>query len=116
MRLRRIAQTVLLIVVLFFTWTCGSNFHTSLQRSRQKRTMADLRTAAMKIEQGLPPGNVRDGWGNAVRVRITDSHYSLRAAGADGEFETVDPRGVAREFDADIVLTSQGFLQYPEGL
>ncbi|HEV7241964.1 MAG TPA: type II secretion system protein GspG [Thermoanaerobaculia bacterium] len=92
------------------------NFLTALQRSRQKRTMADMRTAAAAIEayatdknaypdaspdlselsQALTPTYTKtlprvDGWGTALRYECWPKgaceHYALASAGADKLFE-----------------------------
>lgn len=92
------------------------NLHTALQRSRQKRTMSDLRTLAQLIEKGGQPAASRDGWGHPLRIRRAGRHYSIRAAAADGIFESGSPRGAVDGFDSDIVLIDGQFRQTPEGI
>lgn len=91
------------------------NFLTALQRSRQKRSMADMRTAAAAIEayasdknaypdatshaelsSALTPTYTKtlpqvDGWGTAMRYECWPKgaceHYAIASAGADKVFE-----------------------------
>jgi general secretion pathway protein G len=119
------------------------NFVQSQQRSRQKRTMADMRTIATawearavdhkvygnghipaaRLAQALQPTYIRtmpqrDGWGNEFDFRANDASqsYSIRSFGSDGK-----PDGGAagafevRRFDLDLIFGNGTFVQYPEG-
>lgn len=88
------------------------------RRSMQKRTMAAMHAVAESIEKRQPYGPVRDAWGHPLRVHVTGKHYAIRAANADGRFETTTPVTAVRTtgFDADAVLIDGVFYQFPEGL
>lgn len=94
------------------------NFHTALQRSKQKRTLADMRTFVKQLEARKSHVVPRDAWGNAMRVKIAGSHYILRAAAADGKFETSDPvkPTFTNGWGADMVIVDGRYMQYPEGI
>lgn len=114
---------------------------TARQRSKQKRTMADMRTLATAIEAywtdhpDWRPANsagsparlasllkpkyiqeipVRDGWGRTFGVFVGGTDYTIWALGGDGKR---DPKwnGPATSFDNDLVYQNGTFIQYPEG-
>lgn len=114
------------------------NVLTAMERSRQKRTMADMRTIASEIEshatrQGSYPENLtslnvptKDGWGFPMRYECIAgpdkpcAGYGITSAGKDREFEyeslgDYEPDSTTR-FDCDIVFANGSFLQYPEGV
>src|SRR5687768_13230352 len=94
----------------------ASNVYTALQRSYQKRTMADMRDAALRIEEGKPAGAVVDAWGHPMQVRVREGHYSIRAAMRDGKFERETLTGFTSSWDDDVVLSDGAFQRMPEGL
>lgn len=108
------------------------NFLTAVQRSKQKRTMADMRTVATQLEQSAResrrypnslPQPLEDGWGNDVRYvcwpELECTSYALVSAAKDGQFESIDvqkhTRSVTKGFDADIIYRDGEFVQVPEG-
>jgi type II secretory pathway pseudopilin PulG len=99
------------------------NLLTAMQRSRQKRTMADMRTLATALEaygtdhegEEYPPGEYAaalaphlqpkylkalpgvDGWGTGVRYSpLPNRGYVIRSAGGDKTFEHDSPDEYAR--------------------
>ncbi|HYI08253.1 MAG TPA: hypothetical protein VEK57_04210 [Thermoanaerobaculia bacterium] len=74
--------------------------------------------AAERVEKGQPVGEVRDGWGHPMRVRVAGRHYSFRAASRDGRFETIEPEGRVEsdDYDRDIVFVDGTFRQVPAGV
>jgi len=122
------------------------NFLTALQRSRQKRTMADMRSLATALEayatttnqypQGtsaaelgpvLTPTYIKavptvDGWGTPLAYeRRAPGEYALASAGADKQFERgalheYSPGTATQNFDCDLVFANGSFVQYPEGV
>lgn len=96
------------------------NLHTTLQRSRQKRTMAIMDGVADRIDRGAVVTTALDGWERPMRIRRAGRHYFLHSAGADGVFEPGVPRAPHRVlgsgFDADIVLVDGRYQQIPEGI
>jgi hypothetical protein len=94
------------------------NYRKAVTRSRQKKTMAALRNAATAAEEAGHPVTIEavDGWGNRVRYRVSAPHYELRAANADGRFESGRPRGPIVEGHEDIVYSDGVFTQFPDGI
>ena len=110
------------------------NFVTAMQRSRQKRTMADIRTIAQQLQSGAGTSGTypekldatrTDGWNNPLRYEcIPDGDrpcagYAITSAGKDLQFEydsaTEYSQGGTQKFDCDIVWANGSFVQYPEG-
>lgn len=108
------------------------NFLTAMQRSKQKRTMADMRTVATQLEESAQasrrypnslPQPLKDGWGRDVRYycwpELECTSYALVSAAKDGQFEKNEAqsyqRNTTRGFDADIVFRDGEFVQVPEG-
>jgi general secretion pathway protein G len=115
------------------------NLLTAMQRSKQKRTMADMRQIASAIEKyretnnKLPEGAsladisnaiktnvIVDGWNHGFRYAADGKNYWVVSAGKDGLFETEKVEEYVQSkttnFDADIVLENAGFLRVPEGV
>ena len=110
------------------------NFVTAQQRSRQKRTMADMRVLAQQAEShatahGSYPESVdatRDAWGNPLRYECLTvdekpcGGYAIASAGKDGAFEQESnadyEQGTTVRFDEDIVYANGAFLRRPEGV
>jgi hypothetical protein len=92
------------------------NLYTAVQRSHQKLTMADMRDAAARHEQGQPIGALTDAWGHPMQVRIREGHYSIRAAMRDGKFQYIPLGKITSSWDADVVLVDGTFQQMPEGI
>lgn len=111
------------------------NLLTAMQRSKQKRSMAEIRLLSEDLEQrartsGSYPAELeatsKDGWGTALRYECLAENdqpcagYAITSAGKDKQFEhesagEYSEGGVAK-FDCDIVLANGSFLQYPEGV
>jgi general secretion pathway protein G len=118
------------------------NLLTAMQRSKQKRTMADMRSIAREIDSFASDNNLlpeaediqglkakvatyaniatMDGWASEMRYGTDGENYWLISAGKDAMFETDDPRmygeGATTNFDCDIVFVNGQFVQYPEGV
>jgi type II secretory pathway pseudopilin PulG len=111
------------------------NLLTAVQRSKQKRTMAEIRTLARDLEQrasttGSYPRTLetspKDGWGTDLRYECLEAQeqpcagYAISSAGKDLRFEHDSAAGYAPgstvKFDCDIVWTDGAFVQYPEGV
>lgn len=122
------------------------NLLTALQRSRQKRTMADMRSIASALEayatntNEFPAANsveelapvltptyikavpTLDGWGTPLAYeRATPRDYAIASGGADkhldkGALREYTPRTATQHFDCDIVFANGSFVQYPEGV
>jgi general secretion pathway protein G len=114
----------------------------ALERGRQKRSMADLRSLAIAIssyatdfarvpeighatadnlESFLAPTYLRhvpvdDGWSRPFRYQGSGLDYTVLSLGADGVADAGAPRGATTTFDADIILYDGRFTQWPEGV
>ena len=121
------------------------NLLTAMQRSRQKRTMADIRSVATAVEAYSTDKNTypkvqsydelrpllvpeyihtlpaRDGWDHPFRYACTKEEdgrctaYVVGSAGKDGVFAQPD-LGTTRNFDCDIIFSNGNFIEYPEGV
>jgi general secretion pathway protein G len=118
-----------------------ANLLNALDKSKQKKTMADVRTIGSAVEAYAtdtanypsslgtwaalkvvispiyfksPPDT--DGWGTAWEVSstATGSSYSLTSQGKDGA-ASARPGGSTGNFDCDIVFSDGRFFQWPEG-
>jgi type II secretory pathway pseudopilin PulG len=104
------------------------NLLTALQRSRQKRTIADIRSASVKVETYRQTNNKLpetidlpvDGWGDKMRYATDGTNYWIASAGKDSKFEEDDlshyQPGATTNFDCDIVFANGEMQRYPEGL
>ena len=122
------------------------NMLTALQRSRQKRTMADMRSIATGVEayasdenrypdsndlrgalvpQYLPKLPEIDGWEQMYRYECWPAGacttYAIGSPGADQmmqheSLQEYGPDVKTSDFDCDIVYANGKFVQYPEGV
>lgn len=116
------------------------NLITATQRSKQKRTMADMRTLAVmiesyKVDKGTYPSasNVaelqpllaeygktvpqKDGWGNDIQVSISGQGYILGSGGKDGSLDRRPDEytpATTNNFDCDIIYANDAFVQQPD--
>ena len=118
------------------------NLLTAQQRSKQKRTMADIRSVATAAEAyatdnnkypdassvaelsaALSPTYIRevpslDGWGTPMKYeRLGDTGYAVGSAGADKTFEhdslsAYTPKPIS-DFNSDLVFANGEFVQQP---
>lgn len=112
----------------------------AVDRSKQKKAMADMRSLAAAIESYavdndryprassiaevesllVPDHRLAipriDGWGEPFEVSSSPTGYEIRSAGKDRVFESDPPRGATFEFREDIVLRDGEFVQAPLGL
>lgn len=107
---------LIVALLLIAVAVAGMNLREALQRSRQKRTLANMSVAAAQIDAGVAPTNLLDGWERPMRFHRAGPHYSIRSAAADAKFETTPLRPYTREFRDDIVLADGAFAQFPEGI
>ncbi|HSL18925.1 MAG TPA: prepilin-type N-terminal cleavage/methylation domain-containing protein [Methylomirabilota bacterium] len=112
----------------------------AIQRSRQSRTMADLRMISEGVELYqndhsfyplLDSGTVADlgdhlrlyirdyneldGWSTPIDYHSDGHGYTLVSYGWDAVVDLPWTFGATDSFDADIVFTNGNFLQWPEG-
>ncbi|MGD8439598.1 MAG: type II secretion system protein [Holophagae bacterium] len=112
----------------------------AIQRSRQSRTVADIRMISEGIEAYqndhsfyplVDSGTVADlgedltiyirrfnhvdGWREPIYYESDGHHYTVISFGADGSSTLPYTDGPTNRFEADIVFTDGSFLQWPEG-
>lgn len=114
----------------------------SIDRARQRRTMADMRAVALgvssygvdfvavpKVADGwvedlLPyvtPTYLKklpkvDGWHNSLRYRGAGLDYTLWSFGGDGTEQPTLVMQSTTNFADDIVMVNGVFVQWPEGM
>jgi general secretion pathway protein G len=117
------------------------NLLNAIDRGKQKRTMADLRslgtavetysidvniypvaTTMAGLETIIEPVYIRtapteDGWGHTIVVESTTVDYTLCSPGKNGggSCSLVSGGGATQDFDDDIIFYSGQFTQWPEG-
>ena len=112
----------------------------AVQRSRQSRTMADIRMISEGVEAyqndhsfypvvddgtvSALAGNLEiyvrkfnnlDGWGQPISYDSDGTHYTVISFGWNGTSNLPYVDGPTTTFDADIVFSDGNFLQWPEG-
>lgn len=121
------------------------NLLDAIERGRQKRTMADIRTVATAVEayaidhsQPPPYGKtvlegavaedlevshveacpITDGWDQPLYYVSEDpDHYTIGSGGADRSVPDLTLNdGITHSTDADIVFSNGMFQQWPEGI
>ena len=122
-------------------WYFGLLYANAIDKSKQKKSMSDLRTIGTAVEayatdtavypQSIPswatlkpivdPYFIRmppdaDGWSNGwdASTTSTGSDYTLASYGKDGILSS-RPGGQTTDFNCDIVFSHGQFYQWPEG-
>ena len=116
------------------------NLLNAIDRGKQKRTMADLRSVGTAVEEYAIDNNIypvaatmavlepfvepiyirtaptTDGWGNVFVVASVIGGYTIGSGGKDGGALTVvGGGGPTNNFNDAIIFISGQFVQYPEG-
>lgn len=124
---------VVVVVVIGFIGIMAAiaipNLLTAMQRAKQKRTIADMRTIAVSVEEykaannrppDSPPKIMKDGWGNNFRYATDGTNYWIISGGKDAKFEENEAwhyqQGGTASFDCDIVYSNGTMYRYPEGV
>jgi general secretion pathway protein G len=118
------------------------NLVQAIERGRQRRSMADMRTVANAVcayavdlvrvpyivngvvADTLPylsptylrKHPLRDGWHNPLHYSGERLNYTLWSYARDGAVQSPLQLGPTTTFDADIVLSDGIFIQWPEGM
>ncbi len=114
------------------------NLLNAIDRGKQKRTMADLRSIGTAVESYAVDSNLypvattaaalaavvepiyiknmpeEDGWGNTFQVASATTTYTLYSFGKDGSGTTCTA-GVTTTFNDQICFIDGQFVRYPEG-
>lgn len=114
------------------------NLLNAINRGKQKRTMADMRSMATAVESYavdntvyptatdvaslagsiepvyMDPVPVLDGWGHAYVIDSIPQRYTLGSAGKDGGALSYSG-GPMSNFNDSIVFSNGRFAQWPEG-
>jgi general secretion pathway protein G len=115
------------------------NLLNAIDRGKQKRTMADLRSVGTAVESYSIDNNVypvatdmstlegfvepvyirtaplTDGWTRTFQVASAIGEYTLCSGGKDGGTCTGDAGGAQTSFNASISFANGQFVQWPEG-
>ena len=132
---------VVVAVLGIITAIAIPNLLASIDRGKQKRTMADLRSLSTAVEvysvdrgffpvaatigalaPEVEPLYIRvapptDGWGRAIIVNSAARGYTLGSGGKDGgALTSVGGGGATTAFDDAIILVNGSFTQWPDGV
>lgn len=115
------------------------NLLNAIDRGKQKRTMADLRsigtaieaysidnnqypvvTTMPTLEAVVEPLYIRtapqnDGWGRTFVVSCASGEYTVCSGGKDGGACSNDASGATTSFNDSITFANGQFVQWPEG-
>ena len=116
------------------------NLLNAIDRGKQKRTMADIRSIGTAVETYsidnndypvasamntlagiIQPTYIRtapqaDGWGNTFSVDASTTEYTVCSGGKDGGTCTGDDGGATQDFNDSITFANGQFVQWPEGV
>jgi len=116
------------------------NLLNAINRGRQKRTMADIRSLATAIESYAVDWNIypsatavtalnslvtptyirklpiRDGWNNSLILTSTNVDYTIVSTGKDNSADDCATQDATTDFAADICYANGAFVQWPEGM
>ena len=133
----------LLIVVAIIGIIAGiaiPNLLVALDRSKQKRTMADMRSIGSAVEAyavdnstypvavdaatlalQISPAQIKampeaDGWNNTYVVTATATNYTITSTGKDGAVSGCVAGTLTTLLTEDICFSTGQFTQYPQGI
>lgn len=134
-------ELLVVVVIIGLLAAIGiPNLLNALDRSRQKRTMADMRAICEAIEmyqhdqshfprysdvtaENLTSAlrlyvqryNHKDGWNRPFWYDSDGEHYTVMSHGSDGVADPVLEPGPSERFSDDIVFSDGAFVRWPEG-
>ena len=116
------------------------NLLNAIDRGKQKRTMADLRSLGTAVESYSIDNNqypvaanlgaleavvepiyirtcpLNDGWNRGISVTSAQVEYTVCSGGKDGGACTNDANGASNSFNDSITFANGQFVQWPEGM
>ena len=130
---------VVIVIIGIIAAIAIPNLLNAIDRGKQKRTMADLRSLGTAVESysidnsyypvaanfaaletSVEPIYIRtapeeDGWGHTFTVSCATGEYTLCSGGKDGGHCTNDAGGAQQSFNDSITFANGQFVQWPEG-
>jgi type II secretion system protein G len=115
------------------------NLLNAIDRGKQKRSMADIRSIGTAVESYAVDNNVypvaataavlsgliaptyiktmplTDGWSNTFGVNAVAAQYTLTSLGRDGASQGCVAGTITTGFDQDLCFSNGQFVQYPQG-
>ena len=119
------------------------NLLNAIDRGKQKRTMADMRSIGTSVEAYAVDNNIYptasdinaletelepvyiknlpevDGWSNVMIYEpgvTSGAGYTVKSPGKDGAAEGAPAGDTTNDFDCDIIFEDGQFVQWPEGM
>jgi general secretion pathway protein G len=130
---------ITLVVIGLVAAIAIPNLTSAIDRGKQKRTLADMRTIGTAVEayavdnshypvasdtatlwanlsQGyLRPMAQHDGWEHEYVIEVAATQYTISSTGKDGVASGCTLGLKTTQFTQDICFSHGGFTQYPEG-
>jgi len=130
---------ITLVVIRVLAAIAIPNLASAIDRGKQKRTLADMRTIGTAVEAyavdnsqypvssdtatlwlQLTRGYLRpmtryDGWDHEYVVNVLSTEYTISSTGKDGVSSGCALGMHTTQFTQDICFSHGGFTQYPEG-
>ncbi len=115
------------------------NLLNAIDRGKQKRSMADMRSIGTAVEAYAVDNNVYpvattatglqsivapiyiksmptiDGWSNTFAVAAATTQYTITSNGRDGLSQGCVTGTITTGFDQDLCFANGQFIQYPQG-
>lgn len=117
---RTVAMTlsVAFVSCVFCATTVPTLFGT-VDRGKQKWTIADMRRIGHEIEAGRPIDRAVDGWGTSYEIQRQGKSYTIVSYGDCGAPDvpagTDRLAGATTQFSDDLVYSDGHFVRYPMG-
>jgi general secretion pathway protein G len=131
---------ITLVVIGIIAAIAIPNLLGAIDRGKQKRTMADMRSIGSAVEAyavdqsryptssdagtlalAIAPGFIKtmprnDGWSNEYVVDATGVSYTISSNGKDGTASGCAAGVIITQLNQDICFSHGGFIQYPQGM
>ena len=131
---------ITLVVIGIIAAIAIPNLVSAIDRGKQKRTMADMRSIGTAVEAymvdngkypvaadaaelalQIAPSYIRpmpatDGWNNSYIVTAETTTYTITSKGKDGVASGCVPGSFTTRLDEDICFSGGQFIQYPQGV